>query len=305
MKRRNRLVVGTRGSALALVQTEEVFKELRAAHPDLEFQVVTIRTSPDVRREDPLSSFDRGMFVKELEYALLDKKVDMVVHSLKDLPSETPPQFSIAAIGKRLDPRDVLVSRAGLPLARLPSGARIGTSSPRRACQVKALRRDVEIVLIRGNVDTRLRKVSEGQYDAAVVAAAGVARLGLLDQVSQFFSPREIIPPPGQGALAVETRAADEWAQWVVGPVNHQPTAVAVTAERAFMARLGAGCRVPFAAYGEVTAEGLKLVGLISDTDGERCFTTDIQGDPARAEELGVELAERLLSAGARDLVET
>jgi len=305
VKQRSPLVVGTRGSALALVQTEEVLKELRAAHPDLEFQVVTINTSPDIRREDPLSSFDRGMFVKELEYALLDQKVDLVVHSLKDLPSETPPQFSIAAIGKRLDPRDVLVSRAGLPLARLPSGARIGTSSPRRECQVKALRRDVEVLPIRGNVDTRLRKVSEGQYDAAVLAAAGVARLGLLDQVTQYFSPQEIIPPPGQGALGMETRADDEWALWVVRVVNHEPTAVAVTAERAFMARLGAGCRVPFAAYAEVTAEGLVLVGLISDTEGERRYSAEIQGDPAHAEELGLELAERLLSAGARDLVGT
>ncbi len=305
MKARQRVVVGTRGSPLALVQTEEVLKQLRRHHPGLEFQVVTIATRPDIRREDPLSSFDRGMFVKELEWALLDREVDLVVHSLKDLPAETPPQFAIAAIGQRLDPRDVLVSRDGRTLQQLPAGARVGTSSPRRECQLKALRRDIRVVPIRGNVDTRLRKVlQDGQYDAVVLAAAGIARLGMLDQVTQYFSTKEIIPPPGQAALAVETRADDPWAQQIVAVVNHQPTAVAVAAERGFMARLGSGCRMPFAAYGELVEGRLDLIGLISDPQGERRFTAELHGDPSRPEEAGVELAERLLAMGGRDLVE-
>ena len=298
-----RLVVGTRGSALALIQTEEVLKELRALHPHLEFRVITISTRPDARREDPLDSFDRGMFVKELELALLEHEADIAVHSLKDLPSVTPPQLAIAAIGKRQDPRDVLVSRSGLSLQELPTGARIGTSSPRRACQVKAVRQDLKVVPIRGNVDTRLRKVRSGEYDAAVLAAAGLARLGQLERVTQYLPPREWVPPPGQGALAVETRADDEWAQSVVTAMDHHPTALAVTAERAFLARLGGECRVPFGAYGEIVNGRLRVTGFISDEEAAYRFSTEVEGDPERPEEVGVELAERLLAMGARDLV--
>ena len=304
MTRESRLVVGTRGSSLALVQTEEVLKELRALHPHLEFQVTTINTRPDVRRDDPLASFDRGMFVKELELALLDREADIAVHSLKDLPSPTPPYFSIAAIGQRLDPRDVLVSHSGVSFQELPPGARVGTSSPRREAQLRALRSDLEVVPIRGNVDTRLRKVQDGQYDAVVLAAAGLARLGFLEHVTHYFSPQELVPPPGQGALAVEIRADDEWTNSVVRTVNHQSTAVAVIAERAFMAHLGGGCRVPFAAYGEMVDDRLKLMGLISDLKAEHRFVTEVEGDPEHPEDVGVELAERLLAMGARGLVE-
>ena len=183
---RQHLVVGTRGSKLALVQTEEILQKLRRTNPDLQFEIIEISTSPDVRWQDPLDSFPVGMFVKELEHALLDGVADIAIHSLKDLPTDMPPQLSIAAVGQREDPRDVLISHSNLSLSQLQQGARLGTSSPRRASQVKTMRRDLEIVPIRGNVDTRLRKVQDGEYDATVMAAAGIRRLGLLNQITQY-----------------------------------------------------------------------------------------------------------------------
>ena len=258
---RQHLVVGTRGSKLALVQTEEILQELRRTNPDLQFEIIEISTSPDVRWQDPLDSFPAGMFVKELEHALLDGVADIAIHSLKDLPTDMPPQLSIAAVGQREDPRDVLISHSNLSLSQLQQGARLGTSSPRRASQVKTMRRDLEIVPIRGNVDTRLRKVQDGEYDAAVMAAAGIRRLGLLDQITQYFSTQELIPPPGQGALAAQIRADDDWTRRVLEDVNHQFTQIAVVAERAFLSHLGGGCKVPVGAYSEIQAGVLGIRG--------------------------------------------
>lgn len=300
---RQHLVVGTRGSKLALVQTEEILQELRRTNPDLQFEIIEISTSPDVRWQDPLDSFPAGMFVKELEYALLDGVADIAIHSLKDLPTDMPPQLSIAAVGQREDPRDVLISHSNLSLSQLQPGARLGTSSPRRASQVKTMRRDLEIVPIRGNVDTRLRKVQDGEYDAAIMAAAGIRRLGLLDQITQYFSTQELIPPPGQGALAAQIRADDDWTRRVLEDVNHQFTQVAVVAERAFLSHLGGGCKVPVGAYSEIQAGVLGIRGIIIDDEGRRSFSTEVSGTPNDPTSLGIELAERLLDMGARGIV--
>ena len=300
---RQHLVVGTRGSKLALVQTEEILQELRRTNPDLQFEIIEISTSPDVRWQDPLDSFPAGMFVKELEHALLDGVADIAIHSLKDLPTDMPPQLSIAAVGQREDPRDVLISHSNLSLSQLQQGARLGTSSPRRASQVKTMRRDLEIVPIRGNVDTRLRKVQDGEYDAAVMAAAGIRRLGLLDQITQYFSTQELIPPPGQGALAAQIRADDDWTRRVLKDVNHQFTQIAVVAERAFLSHLGGGCKVPVGAYSEIQAGVLGIRGIIIDDEGRRSFSTEVSGTPNDPTSLGIELAERLLDMGARGIV--
>ena len=300
---RQHLVVGTRGSKLALVQTEEILQKLRRTNPDLQFEIIEISTSPDVRWQDPLDSFPAGMFVKELEHALLDGVADIAIHSLKDLPTDMPPQLSIAAVGQREDPRDVLISHSNLSLSQLQQGARLGTSSPRRASQVKTMRQDLEIVPIRGNVDTRLRKVQDGEYDAAVMAAAGIRRLGLLDQITQYFSTQELIPPPGQGALAAQIRADDDWTRRVLEDVNHQFTQIAVVAERAFLSHLGGGCKVPVGAYSEIQAGVLGIRGIIIDDEGRRSFSTEVSGTPNDPTSLGIELAERLLDMGARGIV--
>jgi hydroxymethylbilane synthase len=300
---RQRLVVGTRGSKLALVQTEEILQELRRTNPDLQFEVIEISTRPDVRSQDPLSSFPAGMFVKELEHALLDGVADIAIHSLKDLPTEMPPQLSIAAVGERQDPRDVLVSRSNLSLSELKQGSRLGTSSPRRASQVKTMRRDLDIVPIRGNVDTRLKKVHDGEYDATVMAAAGIQRLGLLSQVTQYFSTQELIPPPGQGALAVQIRADDEQTRRVVEHVNHQTTQIAIDAERAFLSHLGGGCKVPVGAYSEIQSGILEIRGIIIDDEARQYFSSEVSGSPDDPVSLGIKLAERLLDMGAREIV--
>lgn len=300
---RRRLVIGTRGSKLALIQTEEILKGLRLKNPDLQFEIVEISTRPDVQSQDPLDSFPTGMFVKEVEQALSDGLTDIAIHSLKDMPINMSPQLSIAAIGQREDPRDVLISHSNLSLNQLKKGARLGTSSPRRASQVKTMRRDLEIVPIRGNVDTRLKKVQDREYDAIVMAAAGIRRLGFLSQITQYFSTEEMIPPPGQGALAVQIRADDEWTQRVVNAVNHQPTHTAVVAERAFLSHLGGGCKVPIGAYSEIKSGVLSIRGIILDDDGKQCFCTEISGSPTDPTFLGIELAQRLLDMGAREIV--
>ena len=300
---RQRLLVGTRGSKLALIQTEEILRELRSKHPELQFEVLVISTRPDVRWQDPLASFSTGMFVKELEHALVDGMVDIAIHSLKDLPTDIPTQLSIAAIGHRADARDVLISHSNLSLTQLQKGASLGTSSPRRASQVKALRQDLTIVPIRGNVDTRLKKVQDGECDAIVMAAAGIQRLGLTNEITQYFSTQELVPPPGQGALAIQIRSDDEWTEQVVQSVNHQTTQMATLAERAFLAHLGGGCKVPVGAYSEMESGILKIAGIILDDQGNRCFSAEISGAPNDPSSLGTELAKRLLDMGAREII--
>ena len=301
---RTTFVVGTRGSRLALRQTEIVLEPLRAAHSEVDFQVQTVRTSGDNSSASLAEIGGRGVFVIELERALLAGEIDIAVHSLKDLPSEETRGLTIAAAARREDPRDALISRLGQPLKQLPPGAALGTGSPRRAAQVTALRPDLEIRDIRGNVDTRIRKVEEGQYDAVVLAAAALARLGWLDRASEIFEPAVMLPAAGQGALAVQVRSDDPEANAIVRAADHAETHVAVLAERAFERRLGGGCHAAIAALGEVTGERLRLRGLVGSADGQ-LLRGEMEGKTRDAEALGGRLAEQLIAQGAGALLES
>ena len=299
------LIVGTRGSRLALRQTQLVVEALRACHPDVQFEAREVRTEGDRRSQDSLSRIGgQGVFVKELEAALLRGEIDLAVHSLKDAPVELAPGLTLAAIPQRGDPRDALVSRDGATLATLPAGARVGTGSGRRAVQLRALRSDLVPVDIRGNVDTRIRKVDEGAVDAVVLAAAGLERLGLLERAAEVFPPEVMLPAVGQGALAVEARADDAELLDLLSPIDHQETRLACEAERAFLGRLGGGCRLPFGALAVVQGETLRARGFISDMEGARAFRAEVSEAAADAESAGVRLAEALLDQGAAEFVE-
>lgn len=302
------LVVGTRGSPLALIQTNLILEQLTTLHPEEQFvvEVRSIVTEGDrtQAKDIPLEHLaGRGVFVKDLEWALLDKSIDLAVHSLKDMTSELESGLVIVAVGPREDPRDVLVSRDHLPLGALPKGARIGSSSPRRAAQLKAVRPDLRFEPIRGNVDTRVGKVERGEYDAAVLAAAGLIRLGLADRIAEYFAPAICLPDPGQGALAVEARAEDKKVLRLLAPLNHRPTWAAVTAERSLLQALGGGCQVPIAALGELQDQRLVLHGLVASADYTEIVRGSEQGSPEAPEALGEALAKKLRAMGAGSLL--
>jgi hydroxymethylbilane synthase len=258
------VVIGTRSSKLALVQTHMVRDSLLAAFPDLTIAIEHITTKGDVILDRPLSAIgDKGLFVTEIEDALRAGRIDLAVHSAKDLPSELPPDMAIAAFPRRADPRDALVSRAGQVLAELPTGARVGTSSMRRTCQLRYRRPELRIEDLRGNVDTRLRKLHDGQYDAIVLAAAGLERLGLADQITEYLAPTTMLPAVSQGILAIEVRAGDDAITELLAALDDPAARVAATAERAFLARIGGGCQVPVAAYAQLENGTITLAGLI------------------------------------------
>lgn len=297
------VAIGTRGSALALVQTDLVRAALLAANPKLTIVVRRITTRGDAILDRPLADVavtDKGLFVEEIEAALRDGRIDLAVHSAKDLPSVLPPDMTIAAFTERADPRDVLVSSHGR-LDTLPQGARVGTSSPRRACQLRAARPDLAVIDIRGNVDSRLRKLAEGQYDAIVLAAAGLLRLGREAEITEWFSPAQMLPAVGQGALAIETRANDPLLGLLLAPLAHEATMAALEAERSFLAAVSGGCSAVVAAYAEVhpgpDGEELRLTGLIGGTDGTQVRDWRA-GRPAEGARLGSELAATLLMQG-------
>lgn len=299
--RRRTLVVGTRGSRLALAQTRSVIRRLQEMHPEVEFVEKIVKTSGDRGRIEEI-----GAFVKELEEALKRGEIDLAVHSLKDLPTRQPEGLTIGAVPERAVPNDVLISRDGCPLKGLRPGARVGTGSPRRRAQLLALRGDLEIVPIRGNVDTRLRKLDEGEVDALVLAKAGLVRLGLGERVMGTMEelPLDVmLPAVGQGALAVEARADDEFALELVSSLDHPETRAAVSAERAFLEALGGGCRVAIGAYGRVEDGRLVLDGLVAHPNGLHVLRGRIEGPPDEAKELGRRLAEQLLAQGARALL--
>lgn len=297
------VVIGTRSSKLALVQTHYVRDTLQARWPGLEVGVEHITTKGDVILDRPLSAIgDKGLFVTEIEDAMRAGRVDMAVHSAKDLPSELPPDMTLAAIPAREDPRDALVSLGGATLAALPAGAHIGTSSLRRACQLRAIRPDLRITDLRGNVDTRLRKLHEGHYDAIVLAAAGLRRLGLEDQISELLDPTVMLPAVAQGALGIETRAGDAATRELLALLDHAPTRSAVEAERAFLARIGGGCQVPIAAYAWLEGATITLSGLIGARDG-RVVRGTLAGPVDQPAALGSALAEHLLDRGGQALL--
>lgn len=305
MAARRTLIVGTRGSRLALRQTELVVEALRAHYPKLQIEPKEIRTEGDRRAHDSLLRIGgQGVFVKEIEAALLRGEIDFAVHSLKDMPAELAAGCVIAAVPERGDPRDALVSRDSAPLAELPAGARVGTGSARRAVQLRALRPDVEPMDIRGNVDTRIRKVDEGEVDAVVLAAAGLERLGLLGRAAQVFAPDVMLPAVGQGALAVEARADDTDLLELLSAIDHRESRLACETERSFLGRLGGGCRLPFGALAAVEGDTVRARAFISDADGARLLRAEVGGPAAEPQAVGVQLAERLLEQGAAAFVE-
>jgi hydroxymethylbilane synthase len=295
------LIVGTRGSPLALAQTGTVIDLLRALHPDVHCEIRRITTKGDVMRDVPLATIGgRGVFADAIEDALHAGEIDLAVHSAKDLPSATTSGLAIAAFVEREDARDVLVSRSG-GLLDLPAGATVGTSSQRRACQLLAARPDLEIRDLRGNVDTRLRRVEAGDYDAIVLAGAGLRRLGLTARVTEWLSTETMLPAPGQGALAIETRADDQAVRSLVEPLDHGATATALAAERGFLARLGAGCAAALAAYATVSGGEVHLRAMIGAPDG-RLVRSGRLASESNAAELGAALADELVSQGGREL---
>ncbi|MGH7322107.1 MAG: hydroxymethylbilane synthase [Candidatus Rokuibacteriota bacterium] len=299
-----RVRIGTRGSPLAIRQAEVVAAALRLAWPDLVVELALIRTSGDKLPTAHLAAVGgKGLFVKEIDEALLEGRVELAVHSLKDLPAALPDGLTLAAFPERDDPRDVLVSRGAWGLAALPSGARVGTSSLRRRVQLSARRPDLTMEMIRGNVDTRIRKLQDRLYDAVVLAAAGLRRLGLALPNAVVLEPHEMLPAVGQGTLAVEIREDDRATRERVQPVDHGATRQAAEAERAFLEAIGGSCTTPLGAYARVENGALRLDAFVATPDGARVLRDAETGRGEAAADLGRGLAERMLAAGAADIV--
>src|ERR1041385_9055700 len=301
------LIIGSRGSKLALWQAEQARSRLQSLNPQLDVHIEIIKTTGDVKN-DPLSVIGgKGVFTKELEDALLDGRIDIAVHSLKDLPTILPDDLSIAAICEREDARDALVLRAaaeGGSLMDLPRDAVVGTSSQRRLAQLKALRHDVEVKDLRGNVDTRIRKLDEGQYDAVILASAGLVRLGLQERISARIAITEMLPAVGQGAIAIETKSDNEFAVESASRLDHHETRLACLAERAFLRSLGGGCQFPIAAHAVINRDVLHLDGLVAKPDGSEILRDSLSGSPNDPEALGSSLAAELLSRGASSILQ-
>ena len=294
----HRLRLATRGSALALAQAALVTDALRAAHPDLEVEIVRVQTEGDIDRTTPLSILGgRGVFVRSVEEALVDGRADIAVHSLKDVPTAAADGLVLGAMLPRADPRDALIASHGQRLAALPAGARIGTSSHRRAALLHALRPDIQVTEVRGNVDTRLRRVADGDLDAVVLAAAGLERLGRLGAATQIFEAMEFLPAPGQGVIAVECRADDVDTLALLALIDDAPARVAADAERGFLGALGTGCSLPVGAYAQVDGDLVALRAMLADEDGGAPLFGDASGALASAATIGRGLGERLHAA--------
>ena len=299
------IVIGTRGSTLALCQAQIVQTKLEERFPRKTFAVKTIKARADQNPELPLIAMGgEGVFVKELEHALLDGRIDLAVHSMKDLPLEIPRELTIASVLEREEPRDALVSRSKTGLDELPSGSRVGTSSLRRRSQLLHRRPDLQMLDIRGNVDTRLRKLQQGDYDAIVVAACGLIRLGLEERITEYLSVSTMLPEPGQGALAIEARADDRQIRALLSELDDPVSRSCVEAERAFLEALGGGCRVPIAAYASLRNGTLALEGAVIAQDGRQQLRGTLEGPMTEPITLGHRLAEQLATQGARQLLE-
>ena len=304
---RTQFVIGSRGSQLALTQAHLIQDQLKQKLPAVEIRIEVIKTTGDVKAE-PLSIIGgKGVFTKELEDALLDQRIDLAVHSLKDLPTIVPEGLAIPAICKREDPRDALVlplkSKPTNSLEQLANGAIVGTSSPRRLAQLKAFRPDLTVKELRGNVDTRLRKLDEGEYDALILACAGLRRLHLDNRITVALTTDLMLPAVGQGALAIETRASDVESMELAARLDHKFTRVACNAERALLRELGGGCQLPIAAHAVVRDKRVRLDGLIAATDGSKIVRERVSGGLEEAEELGSLLAQQLFANGGKDLL--
>lgn len=297
--------IGTRGSKLALTQSRWVKKHIETRHPDVRVELVKIKTTGDKILDAPLSKIGgKGLFVKEIEEALLEKRVDVAVHSMKDVPAELPDALMLSTFPEREDPRDALISQEDLTLDKLPQGATTGTSSLRRAAQLMHIRSDLNLVSLRGNVDTRLGKLKSGEFQAIILATAGLKRLGLENSISQIISSDLILPAIGQGALGLEIRRDDEQTLDVIAFLNHEATEVSVRTERAFLKKLEGGCQVPIAGFAILDKELIHFTGMVAELDGSRLLKEEISGTKDQAEELGITLAEKLLDKGAGEILE-
>ena len=301
---RRSLVLGTRASRLAIWQAEWVQARLREIAPDVTVTLQRIKTSGDNILDVPLAKIGgKGLFVKEIEEALLEGTIDLAVHSMKDVPTALPDGLEILCVPEREDPRDALISRDAKPLDQLPQGARIGTSSLRRQSQLLHRRPDLKIGMLRGNLDTRLRKLRDGEFDAIVLAAAGLKRMGWAEQITEYLPPTVSLPAIGQGALGLEGRRDDEFVREIVSTLEHPPTRTVVTAERALLDRLEGGCQVPIAAHATLSGTRLRLDGLVASVDGRRLVQDHVEGPSADARELGMRLAEQLLRQGGEAIL--
>lgn len=298
------LRIATRQSPLALWQANYIKHKLQVLYPQLTVELVTMVTKGDVLLDTPLAKIGgKGLFVKELELALLEGRADIAVHSMKDVPMQFPQGLHLSVICEREDPRDAFVSNQYTSLDELPQNAVVGTSSLRRQCQLKALRPDIELKTLRGNVGTRLRKLDEGEYDAIILASAGLIRLGEQQRIRSFIAPEVSLPAVGQGAVGVECRQDDEWVNQLLKPLLHQDTWDRVIAERAMNNRLQGGCQVPIAGYAILDGEQLFLRALVGAVDGSKVLRAEATAVRSQAEQLGVQVAEMLLAQGAQDLL--
>ncbi len=296
--------IGTRGSPLALYQANWVKERLLEHHPDLKVTLVKIKTTGDKILDAPLAKIGgKGLFVKEIEEALIRKEIDLAVHSIKDIPTELPRGLHLSAITKREDPRDAFISKEGILLKDLPRGARIGTSSLRRQAQLLHFRGDLQMIPLRGNLDTRLRKLRTENLDGIVVALIGLKRLGLEMNLTESLPPEISLPAIGQGALGIESRIGDMEIEEKIQSLNDPASSIAITAERSFLKRLGGGCQVPIAAFGRIENSLLKLDGMVGSLEGRRLIRDQVKGPPDQAESIGTELAEILLKKGGEEIL--
>jgi hydroxymethylbilane synthase len=299
------LRIGTRGSQLALYQANWVKEKLNKAHPDLNATLIKIRTTGDKIQDAPLAKIGgKGLFVKEIEEALLQRRIDLAVHSIKDVPTEFPKGLHLSVITKREDPRDALIAMNGKKLKDLPQKAKIGTSSLRRQAQLLYFRRDLELVPLRGNLDTRLKKLKTMNLDGIVLALAGVKRLGLEERITEIIPTEISLPAIGQGALGIETRMGDKEVEDQIQFLNDPDSWIAVSAERAFLKKLEGGCQVPIAAFAKIAGTALFIEGLVGTVDGKRLIRGHLEGPLEKAESLGIQLAESLLETGAREILD-
>ena len=292
--------IATRKSALALWQAEFVKAELEAKHQNVEVHLVPMSTKGDRILDTPLAKVGgKGLFVKELEVAMMENRADIAVHSMKDVPVEFPEGLELHTICEREDPRDAFVSNTYKSIDELPAGALVGTSSLRRQCQIRELRPDLQIKDLRGNVNTRLAKLDAGEYDAIILAAAGLIRLEMPERIASFIEPEVSLPANGQGAVGIECRSDDEVVKNLLSALEHTETRYRVIAERAMNRRLEGGCQVPIGAYATVDGDNIHLRGLVGSVDGKQMLRDEVLGQVGNAEELGIELADKLLAQGA------
>jgi hydroxymethylbilane synthase len=297
--------IGTRASKLALWQANWVQSQLNKFFPDVETQIIKITTKGDQILDRPLALVGgKGLFVKEIEQALIDKNIDIAVHSMKDMPGQLPEGLTIGAVPERENPYDVLVSRNNIKLTDLPLKAKIGTSSLRRGSQLKNLRPDLEIASIRGNLETRIKKLNAGEFDAIVLAAAGIKRLGMKSLITEYLDETTMTPAVGQGALCIETRKNDPDMEPVVKKLNHEATAICVTGERAFLNRIEGSCHIPVGCFAKFVDKKIVLTAIVASEDGARIIKQSLDAEPDMVVEKGIELADTLLKNGAKEILE-